>query len=343
MKSYRYILFSTIVMLAVGCSNELTEKAALDVDIIENETVSREGDTILVKKDAPVIFNLAGDPDNIAFYSGEAGSEFRYRDRDQVDPEEIESSKLSFSVWAQYGNASTAANVLKMMISDSFPGLMKNDFKADSATVEGFAWQELVPQADLPQAPGNANGAKAFEIDLTPHLGKRLAIAISYTGHSNTAAQPRMNFVDMKIENKLKNGTTSVLYAGNFGFTPINMMCHHNLQDQRSMNGNREYGTVTNNTSGIWNLKDASTGNFFIHSSGKESDLKYSWLVSNLIMTNACSPDNGIAIKNITKRLDTYSYTYNKVGVYKATFIATNSNYEHESRVVRELNIKVVE
>ena len=109
------------------------------------------------------------------------------------------------------------------------------------------------------------------------------------------------------------------------------------------MTANREYGTVTNNVSGIWNLASAGSGNFFIHSSGVGTALKYSWLVSDLIMVNVCSPDQGTPIKNISGRLDSYTYTYDEVGVYKATFVATNGNYKHESRVVRELNIKVTE
>ncbi len=60
-------------------------------------------------------------------------------------------------------------------------------------------------------------------------------------------------------------------------------------------------------------------------------------------MVNACSPDQGTSIKNISGRLNSYTYTYGDAGVYKATFVATNGNYKHESRVIRELNIKVIE
>ena len=42
------------------------------------------------------------------------------------------------------------------------------------------------------------------------------------------------------------------------------------------------------------------------------------------------------------QNIDTYSYTYRTPGEYKATFIATNSNYKHESRVIREMTIKVL-
>ena len=38
-----------------------------------------------------------------------------------------------------------------------------------------------------------------------------------------------------------------------------------------------------------------------------------------------------------------FTHIYNKVGTYKAVFVATNSNYKAESKVVRELNIEVVD
>lgn len=141
----------------------------------------------------------------------------------------------------------------------------------------------------------------------------------------------------------MTDGTTSTLYASNFGLTPLNMDNKSNYPDQKSMTTNREYGTVTNNTSGIWNLVGASTGSFFIHSSGANAALKYSWLVSNPLEINACSPDEGETVKNITQSVPTYSYTYNTVGTYTASFIATNSNYKKQTRVLKQIMIKVVE
>ncbi len=343
MKHYKYIILSLLACTFCSCEDELKEEAALNVAVNSTENVSIVGDTVFVKKGTPMTFTMDGTPDFITFFSGEKGKQYIYKDRDQVDPADIVSSKLSFAVWYQYGNATTAADLLRMYISDTFPGMAKNNFKADSALVEQFKWNDLVDPATLPTAPSNAAKAVQVEVDLTPYLGKRVAIAARYQGHDNSAAQPRVNFVGMKIVNQMKDGTSSELYAMNFGFTPVNMMCHHNLSDQKNMTTNREYGTVTNNMSGIWNLTGAKSGDFFIHSSNGGTDLKYSWLVSDLILANACSPDAGASIKDLTGRLDTYTYTYNDLGVYKATFLATNSNYKAESRVVRELNIKVVE
>jgi hypothetical protein len=251
---------------------------------------------------------------------------------------------MTFSLWAQYGNGACTADVLSMYVSDQFTGLLKNDFATDSANVEKFAWNEFIPQAELPQAPvGNASKALDYSIDLKQYLGKNITLAIRYKGLNNTAAQPRFNFIGMKIYNEMADGTTSTLYAGDFGFTPLNMDNKMNYSDQASMKVNREYGTVTNNTSGIWNLVNASTGSFFIQSSNAKAALKYSWLLSDPMQINACSPDEGEAIKDITQSLSTYSYTYNKVGTYAVTFIATNANYKQQTNILKQLTVKVIE
>ena len=349
MKTFNHRKYITVLLmmaatfLSVGCDSELEDEAALQVDVKTSANVQVNGSTITVKKGTPVDFLFSGDPDFITFFSGETGQKYEYRNRTQVDPEDIESSRLTFSVWMQYGNAKTAAGALSMYISDAFGGLYKNDFERDSMQVESFDWQELVPQDALPQAPASAAKATSFDLDMAAYLGKTFTIAVKYQPQDNSAAQPRVNFVGMLIKNKMKDGTETTLYASNFGFTPVNMCNRMQLSDQKSMTANRSYGTVTNNTSGIWNMVNASSGNFFIHSSGAKAVLKYSWLVSDAIMTNACSPDQGINIKNIAQALNSYSYTYEKAGTYKAVFLGTNANFKGESKVIQEVTVQVVE
>ena len=85
-------------------------------------------------------------------------------------------------------------------------------------------------------------------------MGKRIAIAICYRGIDNTVAQSKMYFERMRINNVMTSGQEAEYSAGSFGFTPINMKNKWNLKDQTSMTKDREYGTVTNNVSGIWIL-----------------------------------------------------------------------------------------
>jgi plastocyanin len=317
-----------------SCENELTKNAELTVNVATNNDVTFDGQTITVKKGTPVDFLFSGNPDYLTFYSGESGKEYKYRERTTVDATDVTSSTLKFTLTPQYGNP---ANILTMYVSDDFPGLDKKNFTADSVLVENHAWKELIPASDFSQTVKN----QTFEIDMKSYLGKRIAVAICYRGQSKAVAQTRFTFNNMQITNEMTNGQKTAFTASSFGFTPVNMQNRLNLSDQTSMTSNRAYGTVTNNTAGIWNFKDMNA--FFIHSSNANTVLKYSWLVSNLFVVNACSPDTGTGLKNITQSLDTYSYTYNTSGTYTVNFVGTNGNYKQETSVVREYKVVVLE
>lgn len=318
-----------------ACESEFTKDAELSVNVATEDGVSFDGKTITVKSGEPIEFHFNGDPDFLTFYSGEVGKEYKYRERTTVDESEVETSTLKFTLASEHGKPE---NILTMYVSADFPGLEQGNFEADSVLVEQHAWEELIPASDFPTA---LTKAQDFAIDMKPYLGKRIAVAICYRGQSNTAAQSKFTFKNMQIANQISNGQKTAFTAESFGFTPVNMLHRHHLDDQKGMTSNRAYGTVTNNTSGIWNFKDMKA--FFIHSSSKDKALKYSWLVSNLFVVNACSPDAGTGLKNVTQSLDTYRYTYHTPGTYTATFVATNGNYKQESSTVREYQIVVTE
>lgn len=335
MKLNRFLIAAGIASLAlVSCENELSQDVELGVNVVASEGVSFDGQTITVKSGTPVQFNFSGDPDFLTFFSGEDGKKYEYRERITIDEDEVESSVLDFTITPQYGKP---AKILSMYIADDFPGLDKKDFEADSALVEKQAWKELIPQEELPQAVK----VQSYKVDMKPYLGKRVAIAICYRGQDKTATQSRFTFNNMQIVNTLTSGQQTSLSATSFGFTPINMLYKHNLADQKGMTANRAYGTVTNNTSGIWNFKDMNA--FFIHSSNANTELKYSWIVSNLLVANSCTPDAGTNIKSISLGLNTYSYTYAQPGTYTATFVATNGNYKQTKSVVRAYKVVVTE
>lgn len=133
-----------------------------------------------------------GRSDFLTFFSGEAGSKYEYRERETIDPSQIKSSMLNFSIWFQYGNPSTTLEK-HVYISDEFTGLYKDNFEADSLLVEQFEkdgkWKELVPQSAFPTAAvGNADLATPYSFDMKEYMGKRIAIAICYRGIDNTVA-----------------------------------------------------------------------------------------------------------------------------------------------------------
>lgn len=345
MKKIKYYIFFLLgAAMITSCDNELTEDVNMGIGVEQNEGVSMQGDVVTVKAGTPVEFKFAGDPDNILFYSGEPGSVYEHRERTEVSSDQIVRATLHFKIWTQYGIAAAYKNGLEIFISDKFPGLSKQNFKEDSVLVEKFAWDEAVPKANLPQGQKKIDQALSYDIDITDYRDKEMTLALHYQATDDKKnSMPRYNFIEMYIENERSDGFVSRYWPSQFGFTAVNMMCNHYLDSQKKMVNNREYGTITDGTPGLWNLTNAKNGCFFIAGGGKNTGNKNGWLVSDGLVTTHCEPDQGVIIKNITQDVPTYTYTYNKVGEYKATFIATKVNYKNDSRIMKELTIKVVE
>lgn len=111
---------------------------------------------------------------------------------------------------------------------------------------------------------------------------------------------------------------------------------------------NNCYKTVTSGSviQGTWsliNLKD----NKIIMQGGKDGQATWAdnddWLIANAIKLNSCSPDTGENIKDINRRVNSYSYTFNQAGTYTVTFLAGNSNVEGPKVITKELTIEVKE
>ncbi len=358
MKLYKLLAFASLSFVVAACDKELDR--SLDdagVSVVVNEETVSDGQVIHVKKGTPLQFRIDGVPDYVIFYSGEEGHRYLYRNRTELDMERIESSVLNFSVAASYGNP---AGILHVYYSHDFTGLYKNDFEADSLLLEQSygegKWHDLVEPTELPQT----NGASAsFSVDMTPHFGQNLTIAVRYeTIDPTTSSQSRVIFSDWGITNTLVDGSTVEIGAGQFGFTALNMnyksIPASQLTRNNSVKGyvdaegnviNREglqYLTVNDGAPGFWNLNNIGTGTLQMNSANVTGDAwTYSWLVSDYVAVNACDADQGVSIKNISTAVDTYEYTYNEVGTYTATFVLTNGNYKYSSSKVCNIIIDV--
>lgn len=364
MKTYRLISLGLVAFALASCDDGLDRDVSVaGVTVTENENVVSEGVTVNVKKGEPVIFNFTGDPDNIVFYSGEDGHNYDFRNRTTIDISQIESSELSFTIKTLWGNANAYKNTLHMYMSTNFNGLYKDDFEADCKLVQEFQWDTWIADDVLPT---NGSQTIPYTMDMTPYIGQNITFAISYQGQTLEAAQPRYEFHDMKITNVYKNGKIVEVPAIEFGFTPVNVSSVNpdpkqvtGLQKDGSFwdsEGNLiteklQYGTiaVSSDVEGMWSLYNLSNsgGYFYIHSSTSDAkgengvSLKNSWLVSDYLVVNSCSPDQGVAVKNMSNNITSYDYTYNEIGTYKAVFVMTNSNYKNEDSKVVTMIINV--
>lgn len=378
---YTTLLLSALAL--ASCNKDMTKGLEdVSVSVTPDENVTIQGQVVTVRKGNPVEFNIAGNPDFVTFYSGELGHQYAYSDRYESVASDIISSKLKFNIY-QEGTSYTGDrdnNTIDVFyaVSDEaaglegFPGLSKTDFDADSTLVDDFYYAgKWIPVKDhdyYKSLPLNVVDAKSVELDVKDFIGKNLVIAIAYNADKKpnpsvnggmATNQPKYYFDSMCIENLLRNDTTTVQYAGNFMFTALNFN-HQNLYNQSiktdsNTKGNDwtnvstylpddlAYGTVTANVAGLWNMSSVANGSFFIHSTASGMSWKTAWLVSDPIDILACEPDQGESIKNLSQDVPTYTYTYNKVGTYKATFLITNTNYKHEKSSLYEVVVNVIE
>lgn len=363
MKAYRLFTIAMAAMFAFSCTDLSNPLEDINIIAQSDEGVTVDNNVITVQRNTPVRFSIEGEPDNITFYSGELDHNYDFRNRIQIDQSQIKSSVLSFNLNVQWGNAARNANSFSVYYNlDTFPGLDKSDFEADCNLLAEFAeWQELVSQADLPVT--RLEKAKPFSIDLMPFLGKNVTFAVHYHPtevDKDKTAQLRVEFTDFKIVNTLTNGSEVEISPADMGLTPVNLWAadlENASIDETNLKKNQGfydesgnliesamwYGSVNNNTEGMWILNQVSSNNaFFVHSTGSGKSLHPSWLVSDYLVVNKTTPDTGTPIKNIANRLGEYEYTYTEPGTYKAVFVLNNANYkEEDSRIITMLiNVK---
>lgn len=373
MKTSKLYIFLLSALAFTSCSKELTEGLdEVNVSVVTSENVIANGSIITVKKGTPVEFAIAGEPDFVTFFSGELGHQYIYRQRVETEVEDIVSSKLKFNIYQEGTSYSESTgrytNCIDVFYAfsdpengiEGFPGLAKNNFDADSALVVDFwkqgKWNELRPKTDYDNLGTNITVAEPCELDVTNFIGKNLVIAIAYNKEErpnpsvngkNATTQLKYYFDSMNIENALRNDTVTHQYAGEFMFTALNFKHDISYPDRVSVSSylpdNMEYGTVTANVPGMWNMNNVANGGFYIHSTGSANDWKTAWLVSDPIKITSCEPDQGISIKNLSQDIRSYSYTYKKVGTYRATFLITNANYKHEDSQVYTVVVNVTD
>lgn len=352
-----YKLFTAVLsgMFLYSCTEPLNNPLEdVNISVQTGDGVTVENNVITVTRNTPVKFNIMGEPDNITFYSGESGHNYDFRTRTFIDPGQIISSELSFDIEHQYKNPEFHENLYSIYISETFPGLFKNDFPADCKLLSEFSdWKELVAQENLPK---QKDDKKTYSIPFYEYLGKNITLAVDY--HPEKPDQPKVNFTNFKIENKLRDGTMITIMPSNMGFTPVNIWSadltgitikEDDLKKNTGYYDGEEkliesalwYGSVTNNISGMWNLKNVNLGNFSVHSTNAGDGLRPTWLVSDYLIINGCEPDKGTALKNIANRFESYEYTYGTPGTYKAVFVLSNANYKEENNRIITMIINV--
>jgi hypothetical protein len=257
----------------------------------------------------PVRFTFKGKPDNVVFWSGEAGRKYEFRNRTIVEGNAV---LLNFKSFAQYGPAPVDQSTLKLMVSTDFTGIY------DSANVLAATWEDITSKAVL---SSGQDQTPSGNIDLSEFAARNKNIALAFRYKTATikpeSAQNRWVIRSFDLKSVNQQNEESVLASmATAGWSSFNFS-----------------GPTTK-----WSITSVQ-----LLSVTNPIALDDDWVITKQFNPNKTSPDKGETIKNISQNLYEYRRVYTKPGTYKIAFVATNVNVEESASVVKEMEITITE
>ena len=323
----RYIsVFFIALALACSCQHDLSDEAYFNVTLSsENTYVAGE----------PVTFNFTGDIDNILFYSGELGSEYRFKDRYTVPVEDVKGAMLDLEYQALYGTA----GAMEVWISNKFTGLNGNDGDADRQTLKTM-YPDMQGWTRLDYAEGKSATWTEQMYSLTDSLDSKQNFSLAFHWKQKAFREPdgekkyltqRTYWVNGKITLDIDNVKPMPIDLSELTFNTV--MMNEEADPYMKNNGN---GSIVLNS---------SSADIIFQGVGQKDSLDYAidaWAISAPIDLNSVANDQGLVIKNQQNYLPSFSYTWKEPGTYSVAFVGTNSNYSDSSMILREMSVTIL-
>lgn len=302
MNKLKYILGLLLIPAVYACKKDTPDAPTFSV-------VTSKAEYNLADS---VEFQMSGYADVIGFYSGEAGKEYRYRNRLESDQGKMH---LNIQTQVLYG---TQANNLSLLYSTDFD----NVYSVDG--ISKATWTDITNRFTLSTAAAGAVGTAvtSADVDLSdlPISGKPIFFAFKWVGQASTTAAlggrtwrvPAFN-----LTNKTASGTSTIATVTSASWLAIDVK----------------------NTANKWTIQSTTPFLYFApNSTLTESE---DWAVSKALFPNKVSPDVSVNVKAYTDRMKNYKYKFSKAGVYTVTFIAKNGLNGNVKEVVKELTVTI--
>lgn len=321
-KSILYILAAslTVSTLFSACTqNDILYDVDFNVTL-DPENTYYAGD--------PVTFNFEGEVDNLLFYSGESGHEYRYHDRYSIPLDDIESANLHLEIWPRYGKGS-----LSVWYSSAFTGLKGNDGEADRAAISQMladgmtGWTQVYTSAENEQSIEETDSPLTADKDVSSAL-ENFSLAF-YWDHEDITQTQRHYRVNATLTMLTKSFGTISMSLGDMLMTTVMMNEELSPYHQNAGNGSIRFDSAYDiNFQGIG-------GNQLTY------PLK-GWVMTTPQQLNAIANDKGEVIKNMQNYMESYSYTFAEPGTYTVTFVGRNANYIGSSELVKEMTVTIL-
>jgi len=302
MNKLKYILGALLIPAIYACKKDTPDEPTFNVSTAKTEYSVADS----------VEFKMDGYADVIGFYSGEAGKEYRYKNR-----LESNEGKLHLNISTRVLFAAQANN-LSLMYSTNFDNLYT------PAGIAAATWTDITNRFTLSTAPAGANGAitPSADVDLSdlPIAGKPIYFAWRWIGQASTSAGTggrTWRIHAFNLTNKTTTSAIPIATVTSAGWLAVDVK----------------------NSVNKWTIQAADPSLFFAPAGTLEES--EDWAVSKVLYPNKVSPDKSIGIKAYTDRMKNYKHRFNQPGTYTVTFIAKNGLNGNVKEVVRELTVTI--
>lgn len=329
MRRYILILLALPVLAVASCQNQ---------DYIEADYNVRLSGANTYRAGEPVRFEISGNVDNLLFYSGENGHQYRYYNRYVVAPEDVRSAEFQMSIRPLYGYE----GALDIYVSESFDGLSGEDAEADRAAIREMyeagmpGWTRMEDYKDIGAAPdGQWTQYQDYVIDLKDYVDK-CSIAMHWhplrtNPETSAAISQRTYWINADLVTDFGMGTNSVNIR-NIEWVSVMMNPYYDDDPY-----------VTNKGNGYVNFDRSGADLIFQGVSNTELDFEIdAWLFSEPMALTSVTNDKPIVIKDMQNYMTFYEYTWDEPGTYEVTFVGINTNYAGESQLRKDFKITIL-
>lgn len=314
----RNIAISSIILLGIcACQHDIVRETHFNITL-DGENTYEAGE--------PVRFNIEGEVDNIVFYSGETGSQYKYKDRFSVPAEDVKSASLDMDFQARYGEA----DALEIWISKDFQGLGGEDGAADRAMIKSMVDGGMQGWTRLDYQEGASTKWTEQSFDLSDYVDN-FCIAFHWNPKDPSKTQ-RTYWVNGKLSLELEGTVPTVMDLSELAFSTV--MMNEELDPYHKNAGN---GSII--------LNNPNTAALIFQGAGANA-LTYAvdgWAISTPSPLNKVANDKPVVIKNMQNYLNVYEYTWNEPGTYSVTFVGTNEDYMHASGQMHQMDVIIVD
>ena len=314
----RTIILTAALMAFCACQHDIVRETDFNVTLdAENTYVVGE----------PVRFNFTGEVDNVIFYSGETGSQYKYKDRYTVPAEDVLAANLDMDFQARYG----LAGALEIWVSSSFEGLNGEDGAADRATIKTMVDGGMQGWTKLDYQEGASTKWTEQEFDLSQYV-ENFCIAFHWCPPQFDQTQ-RTYWINGKLSLDLAGTDPTVMDISELGFTTV--MMNEEIEDPYKKNAGN--GSII--------LNNPNTGALIFQGVGGNA-LTYcldGWAISKPAPLNRVANDKAVVIKNLQNYMHTYEYVWEKPGTYEVVFLGTNSDYLSATSEVKTITLNIID